>query len=155
MSLCERYVDLAVAQQDLSDVQKLAIWGQDYVTIAADSARRPVTEERHAGPSRLAQQIRAHGGDLLAIASISIDMSPFFVARALHNAQAIFLATSRYRGLSIRLSPGTCSRMEALYLGRAVRGLLADHLAYPTFDYNSVRKRFLLWRLSSWHNCLI
>ncbi|UEO01217.1 ISL3 family transposase [Acidiferrobacter thiooxydans] len=72
MSLCERYVDLAVAQQDLSGVESLAIdetskaRGHDYVTIAADSARRAViaeTSERDAKAiDRLAQEIPAHGG---------------------------------------------------------------------------------------------
>ena len=103
MSLCERYVDLAVAQQDLSGVESLAIdetskaRGHDYVTIAADSARRAViavTEERDAkAVERLAQDIRAHGGDPLAIESVSIDMSPAFikgVARQFPNAQVTF-----------------------------------------------------------------
>ena len=103
MSLCERYVDLAVAQQDLSGVESLAIdetskaRGHDYVTIAADSARRAViavTGERDAkAVERLAQDIRAHGGDPLAIESVSIDMSPAFikrVARQFPNAQVTF-----------------------------------------------------------------
>ena len=103
MSLCERYVDLAVAQQDLSGVESLAIdetskaRGHDYVTIAADSARRAViavTEERDAqAVERLAQDIRAHGGDPLAIESVSIDMSPAFikgVACQFPNAQVTF-----------------------------------------------------------------
>ena len=103
MSLCERYVDLAVAQQDLSGVESLAIdetskaRGHDYVTIAADSARRAViavTEERDAkAVERLAQDIRAHDGDPLAIESVSIDMSPAFikgVARQFPNAQVTF-----------------------------------------------------------------
>ena len=103
MSLCERYVDLAVAQQDLSEVQELAIdetskaRGHDYVTIAADASRRAViavTEERDAkAVDRLAREIRAHGGDPEAVTSISIDMSPSFikgVARSFPNAQVTF-----------------------------------------------------------------
>lgn len=103
MSLCERYVDLAVAQQDLSEVRALAIdetsraRGHDYVTLAAESARRAViavTEERDAcAIERLAQEIQAHGGDPEAIESVSIDMSPAFikgVARHLPNAQVTF-----------------------------------------------------------------
>ena len=103
MNLCERYVDLAVAQQDLSGVESLAIdetskaRGHDYVTIAADSARRAViavTEERDAkAVDRLAQEIQAHGGDPLAIESVSIDMSPAFikgVARQFPNARVTF-----------------------------------------------------------------
>ncbi|MDA8206352.1 MAG: ISL3 family transposase [Thermaerobacter sp.] len=103
MSLCERYVDLAVAQQDLSGVESLAIdetskaRGHDYVTIAADASRRAViavTGERDAkAVERLAQDIRAHGGDPGAVASISIDMSPSFikgVARQFPNARVTF-----------------------------------------------------------------
>ncbi|MHB1662980.1 MAG: ISL3 family transposase [Thermoplasmataceae archaeon] len=103
MSLCGRYVDLAVAQRDLSDVQELAIdetskaRGHDYVTIAADSARRAViavTEERDAKAiNRLAQEIRDHGGDPEAVTSVSVDMSPSFikgVACSFPNAQVTF-----------------------------------------------------------------
>ena len=94
---------LAVARQDLSGVESLAIdetskaRGHDYVTIAADSAHRAViavTEERDArAVERLAQEIQAHGGDPLAIESVSIDMSPAFikgVARQFPNAQVTF-----------------------------------------------------------------
>ncbi len=103
MSLCERTVDLAVAPQDLSEVQELAIdetsnaRGHDDVTIAADASRRAViavTEERDAkAVDRLAQEIRAHGGDPEAVRSISTDMSPSFikgVARSFPNAQVTF-----------------------------------------------------------------
>ena len=103
MSLCERYVDLAVAERDLSGVRELAIdetsraRGHDYVTIAADSARRAViavTKERDAKAiERLAAEITAHGGDPEAIESLSIDMSPAFikgVAAHLPNAQVTF-----------------------------------------------------------------
>ena len=103
MSLCERYVDLAVAERDLSGVRELAIdetskaRGHDYVTIAADASRRAViavTGERDArAVERLAQEIQAHGGDPLAITSVSIDMSPAFikgVASYLSNAQVTF-----------------------------------------------------------------
>lgn len=103
MALCERYVDLAVAQQDLSEVKTLAIdetsraRGHDYVTLAADASRRAViavTEERDASAiERLAQEIQAQGGDPTAIESVSIDMSPAFikgVARHLPNARVTF-----------------------------------------------------------------
>ena len=89
MSLCEQYVDLAVAQQDLCGVRGLAIdetsraCGHDYVTPAADTARRAVIavpEERDAKTiERLAQDIRSHGGDPGAIESVSIDMSSAFI----------------------------------------------------------------------------
>jgi transposase len=89
MSVCERYVELALAQQDLSGVTDLAIdetsraRGHDYITLAADTARRrviAVTEERDARAiERLAEEIRVRGGNPLAIESVSIDMSPAFI----------------------------------------------------------------------------
>lgn len=103
MALCERYVELSVAQTDLSPVKRLAIdetsraRGHDYVTLAADTARRAViavTEERDAAAiERLAAQIQARGGDPQAIESVSIDMSPAFIkgcAEHLPNARITF-----------------------------------------------------------------
>lgn len=89
MGICERYVELAVAQTDLAKVRSLAIdetaraRGHDYVTLAADPARRAViavTEARDAAAiERLATELKAHGGDPAAIDSVSIDMSPAFI----------------------------------------------------------------------------
>ncbi len=103
MGVCERYVALAVAQQDLGGVRNLAIdetsraRGHDYVTLAADTARRAViavTEERDAAAiERLASELKAHGGDPAAIESVSIDMSPAFikgVGEHLPNARITF-----------------------------------------------------------------
>ena len=48
MAICERYVDLAVAQRDLSEVRHLAIdetsraRGHDYLMLAADTEQRSV-----------------------------------------------------------------------------------------------------------------
>jgi len=90
-AICQRYVDLALAQADFSGVTHLAIdetsraRGHDYVTLAADAApeRRAVlfvTEGRDAGTiKRLADDLVAHGADIDAIESVSIDMSPAFV----------------------------------------------------------------------------
>ncbi|MDA8119226.1 MAG: transposase [Gammaproteobacteria bacterium] len=92
-----------MAQQNLSEVQEITIdgtskaRGHDDVTIAADSARRTViavTSEHDARAiDRLAQEIRAHGGDPEAVTSVSIDMSSAFiggVACHLPNAQVTF-----------------------------------------------------------------
>lgn len=89
MTLCGRYVDLALAQADFSEVKNLAIdetsraRGHDYVTLAADAKRRAVlfvTEGREAAAiERLAADLKAHGGDPEAIESVSIDMSPAFI----------------------------------------------------------------------------
>lgn len=88
-AICGRYVDLALAEADFSGVTRLAIdetsraRGHDYVTLAADAERRAVlfvTEGREAEAiRRLADDLRAHGADIDAIDSVSIDMSPAFI----------------------------------------------------------------------------
>ena len=102
-AIAERYVDRALEQADFSTVRELAIdetsraRGHDYVTLAADPERRAVlfvTETREAETiARLAEDLRAHGGDPAAIKSVSIDMSPAYikgVTAYLPNAQITF-----------------------------------------------------------------
>lgn len=89
MAICNRYVALAVAEADYSDVKKLAIdetskaRGHEYVTITADAERRAVicvTDGKGAqAVAAMAADFRAHGGDPEAVASTSIDMSPAFI----------------------------------------------------------------------------
>jgi transposase len=103
MAICSRYVDLALAQADFSEVKDLAIdetsraRGHDYVTLAADAKRRAVVfvaPGREAGTiNSLAADLLAHGGDPKAIEAVSIDMSSAFikgVAENLPNAQITF-----------------------------------------------------------------
>ncbi|MGH8472616.1 MAG: ISL3 family transposase [Gammaproteobacteria bacterium] len=103
MALCQRYVEQTLAQTDLSQVKRLAIdetaraRGHDYVTLAADTARRAViavAEERDAKAiERLVAEIGSRGGDPTAIESVSIDMSPAFikgVGQYLPNARITF-----------------------------------------------------------------
>lgn len=88
-AICKRYVDLALDQADFSEVKRLAAdetsraRGHDYITLVADAdARRVlfVTEGRDAATiEAFAADLTAHGGDPLAIESISIDMSPAFI----------------------------------------------------------------------------
>jgi transposase len=88
-AICERYVDLAVASADLSDVTALAIdetssrRGQNYLTLAADAEARKVvfvTEGRDASTiAELSQTLSDHGCAPEQIASVSIDMSPAFI----------------------------------------------------------------------------
>jgi len=102
-AIAERYVELAVAQADFSQVRELAIdetskaRGHDYVTIAADAERRAVifvTETREAAAiERLAADLATHGGDPQAVRAVSIDMSPAYikgVATHLPNASVTF-----------------------------------------------------------------
>ncbi|HHW65143.1 MAG TPA: ISL3 family transposase [Rhodocyclaceae bacterium] len=87
--IAERYVELALAQTDFSEVREIAIdetskaRGHDYITIAADAEQRAVifvTESREtAAIERLAVDLAAHGGDPEAIEAVSIDMSPAYI----------------------------------------------------------------------------
>jgi transposase len=98
-AICSRYVDLAVAQADLSPVTAAAIdetacrgpsahgldpWGgHDYLTIAADADERKVvfvTEGRDATTiARFAEHLAAHKAQPEQITTVSIDMSPAFI----------------------------------------------------------------------------
>jgi len=88
-AICERYVDLAVAAADWSEVSRLAIdetsraKGHDYITLVADTEERRVlcvAEGRGADTvAAFAQELTAHGGDPKTIAGVSIDMSPAFI----------------------------------------------------------------------------
>lgn len=90
MALCDRYVNTAVSAADLSEVRRLAIdetsraKGHDYVSLFADAdARRVlyVAEGREAETvAGFAANLRAHQGKPSQIESISIDMSPAFIA---------------------------------------------------------------------------
>lgn len=88
-AICERYVDLALAQTELSEVRELAIdetsraKGHDYITLVADAAQRrvlAVAEGRSAESiGALAAQMAGRGCDPAQIESVSIDMSPAFI----------------------------------------------------------------------------
>lgn len=88
-AICERYVELALAQTDLSAVRALAIdetsraRGHDYITLAADATQRrvlAVAEGRGAQTIRqLTQEIESRGCTAAQIDTISIDMSPAFI----------------------------------------------------------------------------
>ncbi len=102
-SICACYVDMAVAQTDLSETSSVAIdetsraRGHNYVTVAADANARRVVfvgEGRSARTvGEFADALEAHGGDPKAVESVSIDMSPAFisgVAEHLPNADITF-----------------------------------------------------------------
>ena len=103
LQVCKRYVDLALARADFSEVKALAIdetsraRGHDYVTLVADAIRRTVlfvTEGRDAKTIKaLAADLQAHGCAPEQIESVSIDMSPAFikgVTAELPNARITF-----------------------------------------------------------------
>lgn len=88
-AICARYVELALAQTDLSSLQAAAIdetscrRGHNYLTLAADADARKVvfvTEGRDANTiADFVQHLRAHNGDPDNITAVSIDMSPAFI----------------------------------------------------------------------------
>ena len=88
-TICERYVELTLAQADFSEVCELAIdetsraRGHDYVTLAADAVKRrvlAVAEGRSAETiTTLAGELESRGCAPEQISSVSIDMSPAFI----------------------------------------------------------------------------
>ena len=103
LAVCEKYVEMACAVAEHSDVTALAIEetsrarGHSYVTLAADSDARPVlfvTEGRDANTIKeLAFFVEEHGCATENITRISIDMSPAFiwgVNKHLPNARITF-----------------------------------------------------------------
>ena len=102
-ALCERYVELALAQTDLSAVRELAIdetsraRGHDYITLAADATERrviAVAEGRGADSiAQLTSELQSRHCPAEQITSVSIDMSPAFIrgcAEHLPNARVTF-----------------------------------------------------------------
>jgi transposase len=102
-AICERYVELALAQTDLSAVRELAIdetsraRGHDYITLAADVPTRRVLAVAEGGSAesiaRLAAELASRGCAAEQIRSVSIDMSPGFIkgcAEHLPNARLTF-----------------------------------------------------------------
>ncbi len=88
-AICSRYVDLAEANNDLSDVDALAIdetsyrRGHEYLTLVADADERRVvfvTAGKDAETvARLADHLGERNADPAGITSVSIDMSPAFI----------------------------------------------------------------------------
>jgi transposase len=88
-TICERYVELALAKADFSGVHELAIdetsraRGHDYITLAADAQERrvlAVAEGRSVETVKaLAGELEARGCAPAQINSVSIDMSPAFI----------------------------------------------------------------------------
>ena len=88
-AICSRYVDLALAEADLSAVTAVAIdetscrRGHNYLTIAADTEERKVvfvTEGKDAKTvAAFAEYLSAHEAAPEQITSVSIDMSPAFI----------------------------------------------------------------------------
>lgn len=88
-AICSRYVDLAVAELDLSQVTALAIdetssqRGHRYLTLAADADQRKVvfvTPGRGSDTvAALADRLKPHQATPEQIESVSIDMSPAYI----------------------------------------------------------------------------
>jgi transposase len=88
-AICSRYVDMALAEADLSAVTAVAIdetscrRGHDYITLAADIQQRRVvfvTEGKDSSTiARFAEHLATHKGAPGQVKSVSIDMSPAFI----------------------------------------------------------------------------
>lgn len=102
-AICSRYVELALAEADLSEVRAVAVdetscrRGHNYLTIAADAEERKVvfvTEGRDAKTiARFGEYLAGHKATPEQVRSVSIDMSPAFingVTEHLPNARITF-----------------------------------------------------------------
>jgi transposase len=102
-AICSRYVNLAVAEMDLSAVTAVAIdetscrRGHNYLTIAADTDERKVVFVTEGKDTKtvadFAADLAAHKGSAEQVRLVSIDMSPAFikgVADHLPNARITF-----------------------------------------------------------------
>jgi transposase len=89
MALCERYVNAAVAAEDLSEVRRVAIdetsraKGHEYVTLFADEEARRVIYVAEGNEAQtvkaFAANLRTRHGKPSQIESVSIDMWPAFI----------------------------------------------------------------------------
>lgn len=102
-AICERYVDLAVAELDLADMTAAAVdetsyrRGHNYLTLVADADARKVvfvTEGKDAATvGKFAEHLHEHNAAPEQIGAVSIDMSPAFikgVSEHLPNARITF-----------------------------------------------------------------
>jgi len=88
-AICQRYVELALAQADFSQVHELAIdetsraRGQSYISLAADAQQRRVLAVAEGcgldTVAALAAELQQRGCRPGQIRSLSIDMSPAFI----------------------------------------------------------------------------
>ena len=88
-AICTRYVDLALAQADLSELKSIAIdetsrhRGQDYITVVTDADERKVifVDEGHGSGTiaNFATELLLHGSGPDRIESACIDMSPAYI----------------------------------------------------------------------------
>jgi transposase len=133
MAVCDRYVNTAVGAANFSEVRRLAIdetsraKGHDYVSLFADADERKVlyvAEGREAQTvAGFAANLRAHQGKPTQIESISIDMSPAFIAGVeehFPNAQITF---DKFHVISHASDAITETRREEQKLDPTLKGL--------------------------------
>jgi transposase len=133
MAVCDRYVNTAVGAANFSEVRRLAIdetsraKGHDYVSLFADADERKVlyvAEGREAQTvAGFAANLRAHQGKPRQIESISIDMSPAFIAGVeehFPNAQITF---DKFHVISHASDAITETRREEQKLDPTLKGL--------------------------------
>jgi transposase len=102
-AICERYVEMALAQADFGAVETVAIdetsraRGHDYISLLADAKQRrvlAVAEGRSVETvETLSAELAAHGCPPEQVHSVSIDMSPAFIkgcGEAFPNARITF-----------------------------------------------------------------
>ncbi len=159
-SICACYVDMSIAQTDISGTSAVAIdetsraRGHDYVTVAADANSRRVVfvgERRSARTvGEFADALTAHGGDPMAVESVSIDMSPAFISRVAEHLPDADISFNKFHAVahaSKEIDATRRSSRGATRISRACDGRCSRILAVsgPLCEPTSMRS----WPTSS------
>jgi len=133
MTVCDRYVNTAVSAANFSEVRRLAIdetsraKGHDYVSLFADADERKVlyvAEGREAHTvAGFAANLRAHQGKPTQIESISIDMSPAFIAGVEENFPNAQITFDKFHVISHASDAITETRREEQKHDPTLKGL--------------------------------
>jgi transposase len=135
-AICSRYVDLALAEADLSAVTAVAIdetscrRGHNYLTIAADTEERKVvfvTEGKDAKTvAAFAEYLSAHEAAPEQITSVSIDMSPAFIKGVTDSLPKARITFDKFGSFEFRV-------------GYAALGLMLAKSSFPAMRKRTVR----------------
>src|SRR6516165_12719808 len=116
-AICRRYVDLALAEADLSAHSSIAIdetsyrRGHSYLTLVADAdARKVVFVSKGRGADNIAgfvQHLRAHNGAAANITAVCIDMSPAFIKDVTDHLPQATITFDKSMWLLMRARPWT------------------------------------------------
>ena len=140
-AICQRYVEEALEQTDLSELRNVAIdetsraKGHDYITAVADVDQRRVVfvdEGRSAATIRnFADDLVRHGGDPEAIARVSIDMSAAFIKAVAENLPNAAVTFDKFHVVALASKALDATRRLEQRLDPALKGLRWTLLKKP------------------------